>query len=244
MISLRKSLTWTVVVFQLVWFWCARQSMAAFTDKDGSDAITLPVRAFVIAFLKNRGYLVLEAYKFRKGVYHQLPGGRVELTDVNTVLKQNGKLDANDCETIARTAAVRELYEETGIHIEANNTRLVNLAPRGIGTRKTFFFELELDYFDSATGYRPYARKVIPQTYDDLSQMEYFTLFGDSQSFDTTAKFHDEPQPEKDDVFIITLSPEHKEAYFVPSLATAASLVQGHSDGRCSAALRRYAKLT
>eukprot|EP00747_Dinoflagellata_sp_TGD_P166608 gnl/TRDRNA2_/TRDRNA2_189647_c0_seq1.p1 gnl/TRDRNA2_/TRDRNA2_189647_c0~~gnl/TRDRNA2_/TRDRNA2_189647_c0_seq1.p1 ORF type:complete len:204 (+),score=25.69 gnl/TRDRNA2_/TRDRNA2_189647_c0_seq1:15-626(+) len=67
-------------------------------------------RAFVLAKHVDRGLLLLRGYKPRKGVHFQLPGGRMEDEDEEPL-----------------TTAARELFEETGVDVRDNLTRLHSL---------------------------------------------------------------------------------------------------------------------
>ena len=77
-------------------------------------------RSFLIVKHNTNGYLILNAYKERKGQHGQLPGGRI---DVNEAPEQ---------------AAVREFFEETGILV--SSPRLKRLP--SIGNKYFFFLEI------------------------------------------------------------------------------------------------------
>jgi len=77
-------------------------------------------RAFLIARHNKHGYLVLNAFKERKGQHGQLPGGRIDLGE-------NGAV-----------ASVRELFEETGILVTTD--RIKYLWP--IGNKHFYYVEL------------------------------------------------------------------------------------------------------
>ena len=83
-------------------------------------------RSFIFAIHPKHGLLLLRAYKKKKGVHHQLPGGRVDAEELAF-------------EDAHRRAAARELREETGIAIEP--ARLKDTAVRR-KTREYFFLEL------------------------------------------------------------------------------------------------------
>lgn len=86
-------------------------------------------RAFVIAKHNTLGYLVLYAYKSRKGGRHgQIPGGRVDEGEMREI------------------AAVRELREETGIEVPYKRLSLL------MHLGEKHFYLLELTDEDSVEG--------------------------------------------------------------------------------------------
>ena len=91
-------------------------------------------RGFIFAVHPTHGLLLLRAYKKKKGVHHQLPGGRVDAEEL-------------EYEDAHRRAAVRELREETGIAIEP--ARLTDTAVR---RKNREYFFLELQDADNAAG--------------------------------------------------------------------------------------------
>ena len=91
-------------------------------------------RSFIFAIHPKHGLLLLRAYKKKKGVHHQLPGGRVDAEEL-------------EYEDAHRRAAVRELREETGIAIEP--ARLTDTAVR---RKNREYFFLELQDADNAAG--------------------------------------------------------------------------------------------
>ena len=89
-----------------------------------------PERAFVIAKHPKHGFLVLYAYKDKKGGEHgQLPGGRVDRGEHRQI------------------AAVRELLEETGMIISTDRLRPLKHIADGY-----FFFALDLMDSDQVKG--------------------------------------------------------------------------------------------
>ena len=83
-------------------------------------------RRFIFAIHPKHGLLLLRAYKKKKGVHHQLPGGRVDAEEL-------------EYEDAHRRAAARELREETGIAVPL--ARLMDTAVRR-KNREYFFLEL------------------------------------------------------------------------------------------------------
>ena len=88
-------------------------------------------RSFIFAIHPKHGLLLLRAYKKKKGVHHQLPGGRVDADE----------LELDDAH---RRAAARELREETGI-VPLTRLRVATDREGEIVRRKNreyFFLEL------------------------------------------------------------------------------------------------------
>ena len=83
-------------------------------------------RSFIFAIHPTHGLLLLRAYKKKKGVHHQLPGGRVDAEEL-------------EYEDAHRRAAARELREETGIVVSP--ARLKDAAVRR-NNREYFLLEL------------------------------------------------------------------------------------------------------
>lgn len=90
-----------------------RTSMGAYYTTSGEGKSGKKVkeprvdRAFVIVRHKEYGYLILKAFKNRKGLHGQLPGGKVDSTDASPA-----------------AGVARELFEECGIDIRDNLDRL------------------------------------------------------------------------------------------------------------------------
>ena len=84
-------------------------------------------RGFIFAIHPTHGLLLLRAYKKKKGVHHQLPGGRVDAEELAF-------------EDAHRRAAARELREETGIDVPP--ARLMDAAVRR-KHREYFFLDLK-----------------------------------------------------------------------------------------------------
>jgi ADP-ribose pyrophosphatase YjhB (NUDIX family) len=95
-------------------------------------------RGFIFAVHPTHGLLLLRAYKKKKGVHHQLPGGRVDADEL-------------EHEDAHRRAAVRELREETGI--AAGPARLKDATDREgavVRRKNREYFFLELRDADGA----------------------------------------------------------------------------------------------
>jgi len=86
-------------------------------------------RAFIIAEHYSYGYLLLTAFKKKKGDHHQLPGGHVDEGDQSPA-----------------HAAARELFEETGIDIRNGLDRLSQVKINGKSSLKgRVFYYLPLN---------------------------------------------------------------------------------------------------
>ena len=92
-------------------------------------------RAFVIAFHRDLGVLLLRAHKKRKGDHYQLPGGRVDAAEIET----------HGLEPSFAHAAARELFEETGLRVDrARLAPVRDGAGRPLDMSGRRFFVLEL----------------------------------------------------------------------------------------------------
>lgn len=99
-----------------------------------------PDRAFIIAKHSVYGFFLLKAFKRKKGEHYQLPGGHVDEDDPSPAF-----------------AAARELFEETGIDIRNNLSRL-SLAVFKDGTtvlKRRMFFLLTLENSDMVGQCKP-----------------------------------------------------------------------------------------
>ena len=99
-------------------------------------------RSFIFAIHPTHGLLLLRAYKKKKGVHHQLPGGRVDAEE----------LERDDAHRPAhRRAAVRELREETGIDVPLTRLKVATDREGAVVRRKNReYFLLELRDADGA----------------------------------------------------------------------------------------------
>ncbi len=103
------------------------------------------LRGFVAARHRQHGFILLQAFKKRKGIYYQLPGGRVDESEVAAHGPDDG----------CRIAAARELFEETGIDVRQQLHRLrlydVCKAPPYMDTlNQRMYYELEVTESDVA----------------------------------------------------------------------------------------------
>ena len=89
-------------------------------------------RSFIFAIHPTHGLLLLRAYKKKKGVHHQLPGGRVDADELAY-------------EDAHRRAAARELREETGIDVPP-----ACLTDTAVRRKNREYFLLELRDADGA----------------------------------------------------------------------------------------------
>eukprot|EP01083_Nonionella_stella_P005934 17122_1 len=92
-------------------------------------------RAFIIAYSKQYGYLLLKAYKKGKGQHYQLPGGHIDKSE----LYGCSLADA------AKMAGKRELFEETGLDIPLDRFKHL----KNIVIKDRQYFQLLLDETDS-----------------------------------------------------------------------------------------------
>ena len=100
-------------------------------------------RAFVIAFHRDLGVLLLRAHKKRKGDHYQLPGGRVDAAEIET----------HGLEPSFAHAAARELFEETGLRVDrARLAPVRDGAGRPLDMSGRRFFVLELGDADARAG--------------------------------------------------------------------------------------------
>ncbi|GBG25103.1 Hypothetical Protein FCC1311_013202 [Hondaea fermentalgiana] len=141
------------------------------------------VKAFVIAHHDTLGYLVLKAFKNRKGIHGQLPGGNLDFDDASPAF-----------------GAAREVFEETGIDLRANLARL-RLA-------------------------------VFPDGTTQLKGRQFFRLTL------TDADAVGDRAPDSGEDFRLNLSDEHVGFVFEKDAENLALMIDQHSGGKCSRAVR------
>eukprot|EP01057_Protomagalhaensia_wolfi_P000034 Protomagalhaensia_wolfi_Nauph_80__33@NODE_101_length_3715_cov_101_659412_g76_i0_p3_GENE_NODE_101_length_3715_cov_101_659412_g76_i0NODE_101_length_3715_cov_101_659412_g76_i0_p3_ORF_typecomplete_len198_score35_17NUDIX/PF00293_28/2e12_NODE_101_length_3715_cov_101_659412_g76_i020622655 len=83
-------------------------------------------RAFLIAHVEDQGFLLMEAYKPAKGRYWQLPGGRIDPGDFEAMglPSTSPRVALDELVRVGQRAALRELWEETGIDLQKQTMRL------------------------------------------------------------------------------------------------------------------------
>ena len=129
-------------------------------------------RGFIFAVHPTHGLLLLRAYKKKKGVHHQLPGGRVDAEEL-------------EYEDAHRRAAARELREETGIAIEP--ARLKDTAVR---RKNREYFFLELRDADGAGPDRDHAAAENPFTLALSGEHTGFTFERDLAKAEDMIRLH------------------------------------------------------
>eukprot|EP01053_Blabericola_migrator_P005952 Blabericola_migrator_1__5951@NODE_2_length_32877_cov_165_790003_g1_i0_p19_GENE_NODE_2_length_32877_cov_165_790003_g1_i0NODE_2_length_32877_cov_165_790003_g1_i0_p19_ORF_typecomplete_len205_score20_81NUDIX/PF00293_28/3_8e07WHH/PF14414_6/5_4e03WHH/PF14414_6/18WHH/PF14414_6/29_NODE_2_length_32877_cov_165_790003_g1_i06191233 len=79
-------------------------------------------RAFMITHIKDRGFLLMEAYKKNKGRHAQLLGGRIDPADFEALglPTDHNEVTMDELVRVGQHAALRELYEETGIDLNGH----------------------------------------------------------------------------------------------------------------------------
>eukprot|EP01056_Protomagalhaensia_sp_Gyna25_P001161 Protomagalhaensia_sp_Gyna_25__1160@NODE_156_length_4776_cov_112_214482_g121_i0_p5_GENE_NODE_156_length_4776_cov_112_214482_g121_i0NODE_156_length_4776_cov_112_214482_g121_i0_p5_ORF_typecomplete_len198_score27_88NUDIX/PF00293_28/1_4e13_NODE_156_length_4776_cov_112_214482_g121_i012391832 len=104
-----RILSWTTVAL----------SMAAASMKEAQ-------RAFMITYVEDQGFLLMEASKPSKGRYWQLPGGRIDPGDFEAFgfTASSRRVTLDELVRVGQRAALRELWEETGIDLQKQITRL------------------------------------------------------------------------------------------------------------------------
>ena len=129
-------------------------------------------RGFIFAVHPTHGLLLLRAYKKKKGVHHQLPGGRVDAEE----------LELDDAH---RRAAARELREETGIDVPP--ARLMDTAVR---RKNREYFFLELRDVDGAGSDRDHANAENPFTLALSGEHTGFTFERDLAKAEDMIRLH------------------------------------------------------
>ena len=135
-------------------------------------------RGFIFAVHPTHGLLLLRAYKKKKGVHHQLPGGRVDAEELAF-------------EDAHRRAAARELREETGIVVPT--TRLIVARDRaGVAVRRKNreYFFLELRDADGAGPDRDHENASCPFTLALSGEHTGFTFERDLAKAETMIRLH------------------------------------------------------
>lgn len=103
-------------------------------SSDDKDCEKTKFRAFVIAYNKNYGYLLLRAYKKSKGIHYQLPGGHID----------KHELHGRNVMEAGKIAAKRELFEETGLSINISQLKYLNF-----GIKNRVYYQLLIKNDDS-----------------------------------------------------------------------------------------------
>ncbi|KEP65160.1 UNVERIFIED_CONTAM: hypothetical protein HHA_242270 [Hammondia hammondi] len=208
------------------------------------------LRGFAIAWRAAGGFLVLRSEK-SKGVHFQIPGGHAEfprdaasaadflahqtipVSPHSFSASGKGREPENkkkhvDEEEVARAACARELYEETGIDVRKDLSRLVPLASAGVGPfNNRFYFFLHLT--DELLANAPLAIQA-----EDAAKGETRALLYPDN--------YDHQSPELQVQLAVGLN-EHTGFRLVSGAKEAADLVIRHAGGRSTRALKAFQKL-
>ncbi len=135
-------------------------------------------RGFIFAVHPTHGLLLLRAYKKKKGVHHQLPGGRVDADE----------LELDDAH---RRAAVRELREETGIDVPPARLKVATDREGAVVRRKNReYFFLELRDADGAGSDRDHDAAENPFTLALSGEHTGFTFERDLAKAEDMIRLH------------------------------------------------------
>ncbi|EZG43732.1 NUDIX domain protein [Gregarina niphandrodes] len=109
----------------------ARNSVLPRTKKEAQ-------RAFVVLLVQSKGVLLMVADKKSKGLHYQLPGGRVDEADFKQLgIKPDARtLVEEDMIKVARIAAAREIFEETGFTLEPEKLQYISAISEKIATNR------------------------------------------------------------------------------------------------------------
>lgn len=198
--------------------------------------IAKDMRGFIIARHTDFGFILLRSFKRKKGEHFQLPGGRVDPEDVITA-------KSLDAEEVARVAAAREFFEETGIDLRNNLQRLKCLKPLGIGEGSRYFFELLLNQDDSISPSTGVVASVVRSVDGADNESTQASSTNDSiqgEGSPIVSSSSVLSVPITGELFNLRLSSEHTGFCFVQSLHHAAELASQHSGGFSSSALLQY----
>eukprot|EP01134_Creolimax_fragrantissima_P003263 CFRG3263T1 len=97
------------------------------TKKDMEECEYRDARGFAFIWHVKHGMLLLRAFKKRKGMHYQIPGGNVDRAD------WGGSGTSKTFVQALLTGVTREIFEETGMDFRGDNPRVCVVRARGQG---------------------------------------------------------------------------------------------------------------
>ena len=220
-------------------------------------------RSFLIIYHTEYGFLLLEAYKAKKGKHYQLAGGHVDKDELHT----QGLMIAS------KIAAIRELYEETGLNFGTSDELKSRLERLDLGIENRMYYRLIITNNDSVHLQDPKYRNIqniqrsqnqsenekiqensdekknsnvnekINNTMNEVNEKAKQKLLEMRGLSLADVNEHTMNKNEKFNDFYLKLSHEHTGFTFVQDINNARDMVKLHSGGKNSDALKVYAKM-
>ncbi|KAL3769022.1 hypothetical protein ACHAWO_006788 [Cyclotella atomus] len=176
-------------------------------------------KAFILPISKHGILLLYCTRKNSKGPHHQLPGGHVDTEDFDQAAKMNPNAIGTDHLLQAcKIGAARELFEETGMDLRSTIDRLVPIQVRQSSD-------------DEGKLLCQFKKRIFFSV--EVSEYDFFTKGAGFVKAMNKNLSH----------LKLKLSHEHQGFVFEPSLAKAADLLNKHSGGKITTALKTAIEL-